>query len=126
MATQNNFTRSFQTNDAASRGMVAAISPNGKVSVALCDSATAIGIFQEDTTSGAYENPVIRLPGTGTVMVSVTGTPLTAGDLMVIVTGGQVSVTNGRAGNSGVAIGLLIESAGPSTNGTLREVAMRF
>lgn len=105
-----------------SRGRVVAVSNNGKITLAACDSAIAIGVLQVDTTANAYENPKVRLHGAGTVMVSVTGCPLTIGDVMVVVTSGQVSVTNGRTGDTGVEFGVLLESA--ATNGELKEVTM--
>jgi hypothetical protein len=122
MASQNDLTRSFQVNAAMSRGFVVALSPNGKLSLALCDSGTAIGVVQEDATANSYENPKVRLFGAGTVMVAVTGVPLTAGDVMVVVTGGYVSVTNGRAGNTGQKVGILLESA--ATAAELKEMIM--
>ncbi len=108
-----------------SRGRVVAVSNNGYIDLAAVDSGIAVGVIQEDITSGTYENANVRLFGTGTAMIAVTGTPLTAGDVMVICTSGYVSVTNGLVGASGVRIGVLLESAGPSTNGQLREVAFQ-
>lgn len=122
MSTQQDFTRSFQTNTAMSRGRVVALSNNGKITLAACDSAIVIGTLAVDTTAEAYENPKVRLLGAGTVMVSVTGCPLTAGDVMVVCTSGQVSATNARTGDTGVEFGVLLENA--ATNGELKEVAM--
>lgn len=122
MSGQNNFSDTFQVNAAMSRGRVVALSTNAKIGLAACDATNAVGVLQEDVTDNAYENAPVRLLGTGTVMVAVTGTPLTAGDIMVIVTNGFVSVTNGRAGDTGMKIGILKESAAVSTNGQLREV----
>lgn len=124
MSAQNDFSRSFQVNAAMSRGTVVACSPNGKLTAALCDSSTTIGVLQDDCTSNTYENPKVRLWGAGTAQIAITGAPLTAGDVMVVVTGGYVSVTNARAGDTGVKIGVLLENA--STNGQLYEVAMRY
>jgi hypothetical protein len=124
MSVQKDFTGSWQVNAAMSRGFVVAFSPNGKLSLALCDSATSIGVIQEDTTANSYENPKVRLWGAGTVMVAVTGCPLTAGDVMVVVTGGYVSVTNGKTGNVSTKVGILLESA--ATNAELKEMAMGF
>lgn len=126
MSTQQDFTRSFQVASAMSRGRVVKCDTNGKADLLGCDANGGVGVLQRDTTANAYENPKVRLIGAGTVMVSVTGCPLTAGDLMVCVTSGQVSVTNGRTGNSSVKFGILLESAGPTCNGELREVAMGF
>jgi hypothetical protein len=125
MSTQQDFTRSFEVNAAMSRGRVVACSPNGKISLAACDDAKSIGVLQVDTTANSYENPKVRLWGAGTAMVAVTGTPLTASDVMVLVTDGYVSVTNGKTGDSGVEIGILLESAAAGTNGQLREVAIQ-
>lgn len=124
MSSQFDLSRSFQVNTAMSRGRVVAVSNNGKITLAACDSAIAVGVLQADCTANSYENPKVRLYGAGTVMVSVTGCPLTAGDVVVVVTSGQVSVTNGRAGDTGVEFGVLLESAASTENGNLKEVAM--
>lgn len=94
----------------------------GTINYAAVDKR-GIGVLQEDTTAETYERPAVRLYGTGTFRVAVTGTPLTAGDAMVVVTSGYVSVTNGLVGNTGVVIGKLLESAGPGTNGSIREIS---
>ena len=122
MATQNNETRSFAVNAAMSAYRVVAVSSNGSIDLAAVDRR-GVGILQEDTTANSYERPNVRLYGTGTFRVAVTGTPLTAGNTMVVVTNGFVSVTNGLVGNTGVIIGILLESAAASTNGSIREVA---
>lgn len=122
MATQNDQTRSFAVNAAMSAYRVVAVSSNGSIDYAAVDRR-GVGILQEDTTANSYERPAVRLYGAGTFRVAVTGTPLTAGNAMVVVTSGYVSVTNGLVGNTGVVIGTLLESAGPGTNGSIREVA---
>jgi hypothetical protein len=122
MSSQNNFSDSYRVNAAMSRGRVVALSSNAKIDLAGCDETRAIGVLQEDVSAEAYENAPVRFLGTGSVMVAVTGTPLTAGDTMVLVTSGFVSVTNGRAGDTGVKIGILKESAAVGSNGQLREV----
>jgi hypothetical protein len=122
MATQNNQTRSFPVNAAMSAYRVVAVSSNGSIGLAAVD-VRGVGILQEDTTANSYERPCVRLYGTGTFRVAVTGTPLTAGNAMVVVTNGQVSVTNGLVGNTGVVIGILLESAALGTNGSIREVS---
>jgi hypothetical protein len=101
---------------------VVAVSSNGSIGLAAVD-VRGVGILQEDTTANSYERPAVRLYGSGTFRVAVTGTPLTAGNTMVVCTNGFVSVTNGLAGNSGAIIGTLLESAGPATNGSIREVS---
>ena len=126
MSTQNDFTRSFRPTTAMSRGRVVKCDTSGQIDLLGCDANGGIGVLMKDTTSNSFENPPVRLIGAGTVMVAVTGCPLTAGDLMVCVTSGQVSVTNGRTGNTSVKFGILLESAGPTENGNLKEVAMGF
>lgn len=126
MSTQNTSTRSFQVNAAMSRDRVVACSNNGYLDLAGCDSAIAVGVIQEDVTAGAYENARVRLWGAGTMMIAVTGCPLTAGDIMVVVTSGYVSVTNARAGNTSTKVGILLESASSTSNGQLREVSFGF
>jgi hypothetical protein len=85
-----------------------------------------IGVLLEDVTANAYENPAVRLWGAGTVPVSVTGTPLTAGNLVYAVTGGQVAGTNGFVGttNGGRIVGSIVETTGNTQNGNLFEVQM--
>lgn len=99
-----------------------AVSSNGSIGLCAVD-VRGIGVIEEDTTSNSYERPRVRLWGAGTFRVAVTGTPLTAGNAMVVCTNGFVSVTNGLAGNTGVIVGTLLESAAVSTNGSIREVA---
>jgi hypothetical protein len=123
MSSFNDFSRSFQVNAAMSAGRVVALSNNGKIGLAACDAANAIGVLEEDVTAETYENPKVRLLGACSRLISVTGCPCTAGDVMVIVTNGQVSVTNARAGDTGVEIGVLVENAG--TNGQLKEVILQ-
>lgn len=119
MANQFNFSRSFQVNAALSSGRVVAVSSNGKIGLAAINTR-GVGVVQEDCTSAAFENPAVRLYGTGTVRVSVTGTPLTAGDILYTVTNGQVAGTNGNIGTAQIW-GVLLETTGPSNNGNLFE-----
>lgn len=122
MATQNNSIRSFQPTAALSAYRVVDVGTAGTINYSAVDQR-GVGVIQEDTTANTYERPAVRLWGTGTFRVAVTGTPLTAGDAMVVVTNGYVSVTNGLVGNSGVVVGILLETTGPATNGSIREVA---
>ncbi len=122
MSSFNNFSRSFQVNAAMSAGRIVALSNNGKLDLAACDGTNAIGVLEDDTTSNSYENPKVRFFGPFTRLVAITGCPCTAGDRMVLVTNGQASVTNGRAAETGVEFGVLIENAG--TNGQLKEVLL--
>ena len=119
MAVQHDFSRSFQVNAAMSAGRVVAISNNGKIGLAAINTR-GVGVLQEDTTAEAYENPKVRLYGTGTVRVAVTGTPLTAGDTLYTVTNGLVAGTNGSIGTAQI-FGTLLETTGASANGTLAE-----
>lgn len=122
MATQNDSVRSFAVNAAMSAYRIVAVSSNGSIGLNAVD-VRGIGVLEEDTTANSYERPRVRLWGAGTYRVAVTGTPLTAGNVMVAVTNGFVSVTNGLAGNSGVTVGILLESSGVGTNGAIKEVA---
>lgn len=123
MSTFNDFSRSFQVNAAMSAGRIVALSSNGKIGLAAADAANAIGVLEEDVTANTYENPRVRFFGACSRLVSITGCPCTAGDVMVIVTNGQASVTNGRVGDTGVEFGVLVENAG--TNGQLKEVILQ-
>ncbi len=123
MSTQNNFSRSFEPAVAISRGRVVSVIASGKVALAPVAATNAIGVVQEDVGTGAWENASVRLFGTGTAMISVTGVPVTAGDVMFLCTNGQVSATDGIVGASGVRIGVLLENV--ATNGLLAEVAMQ-
>lgn len=122
MATQNNELKSFAVNEAMSAFRLVAVSSNGSIGYAAVD-ARAVGVLQEDVSNDSFERGPVRLWGTGTFRVAVTGTPLTAGNTMVVVTSGYVSVTNGLVGNTGYVVGVLLESAAASTNGSVREVA---
>jgi hypothetical protein len=125
MSSFNDFTRCFQVNEAMSAGRVVALSNNGKIGLAACDAANSLGVLEEDCTANTYENPKVRLWGCGTRLIAVTNTPLTAGDTVVIVTSGYVAGTNGRVGDTGVEIGIMIDTTGNSQNGKLFEVAIQ-
>lgn len=104
-----------------SAGRLVALSNNGKLDLnAINSNYTVIGVLQEDCTSGTYENPKVRLLGTGTCKVSITGTPLTTGDALYTVTSGQLAGTIGATG--GTIFAVLEETTGASTNGQLFEV----
>ena len=118
MASQNNFSRSFTVNAAMSAGSVVALSSNASIGLNAINQP-GIGVLQDDCTANSYENPKVRLYGTGTSKVSVTGTPLTAGDTLYTVTNGQVAGTNGATG--GQKFGILLETTGASANGQLFE-----
>jgi len=124
MSTQNTFTRSFQVNSAMSAFYRVTVSTNGKIGLAGVD-VLGIGILQEDCTSNSYENPSVRLWGGGTFKCAITGSSVTAGDTLVAVTGGLAALTNGLVGNSGVIVGMSLETAtGASINGTIIEAAL--
>jgi hypothetical protein len=125
MATANNLTRTFPVTVAMSKGTVVQLHTDGNIRPNPINQF-GIGVLLEDCTANAYENPAVRLWGAGTVPVSVTGTPLTAGNLVYAVTGGQVAGTNGFVGttNGGRIVGSLVETTGASQNGNLFEVQM--
>jgi hypothetical protein len=125
MATANNLTRTFPVTTAMSRGTVVFLHTDGNIR-ANAINKFGVGVLLDDCTAGAYENPAVRLWGAGTVPISVTGTPLTAGDLVYAVTGGQVAGTNGFVGttNAGRIVGTIMETTGNSQNGNLFEVQM--
>ena len=125
MATANNLTRTFPVTVAMSKGTVVQLHTDGNIRPNPINQF-GIGVLLEDCTANAYENPAVRLWGAGTVPVSVTGTPLTAGNLVYAVTGGQVAGTNGFVGttNGGRIVGSIVETTGNSQNGNLFEVQM--
>jgi hypothetical protein len=125
MATANNLTRTFPVTVAMSKGTVVQLHTDGNIRPNPINQF-GIGVLLEDCTANAYENPAVRLWGAGTVPVSVTGTPLTAGNTLYAVTGGQVAGTNGFIGstNAGRIVGVLIETTGASQNGNLFEAQM--
>lgn len=90
------------------------VSPNGFISIAGVDTL-GIGMVQEDCTANAYENVAVRLWGTGTNRVILTGISCTAGDRLVAVTNGLVALTNGLVGNTGVVVGMMVDPS--SANG---------
>lgn len=121
MATQTNFTRSFAVNAAMSAGRIVALSSNGSIGLAAINTK-GLGVIQDDTTSGAYENPAVRFPSTGSVRVSVTGLAATPADTLYSVTNGQLSGTNGAGGVGAQAWGVLLETTGGAPGGALFEV----
>jgi hypothetical protein len=125
MATANNLTRTFPVTVAMSKGTVVQLHTDGNIRPNPINQF-GIGVLLEDCTANAFENPAVRLWGAGTVPVSVTGTPLTAGNLVYAVTGGQVAGTNGFVGttNGGRIVGSIVETTGNTQNGNLFEVQM--
>lgn len=125
MATANNLTRTFPVTVAMSKGTVVQLHTDGNIRPNPINQF-GIGVLLEDCTANAYENPAVRLWGAGTVPISVTGTPLTAGNLVYAVTGGQVAGTNGFVGttNGGRILGSIVETTGNTQNGNLFEVQM--
>jgi uncharacterized protein YdaL len=125
MATANNLTRTFPVTVAMSKGTVVQLHTDGYIRPNPINQF-GIGVLLEDVTANAYENPAVRLWVAGTVPVSVTGTPLTAGNLVYAVTGGQVAGTNGFVGttNGGRIVGSIVETTGNTQNGNLFEVQM--
>ncbi len=123
MATTNNDTRSFPVTVAASAGRLMQLHTDGNLRVNPINSF-GVGYLLDDTSANSYENPAVRLHGGCTVRVSVTGTPLTAGDVMYAVTGGQVAGTNGFVGSTNASriVGILVETTGASQNGNLFEM----
>lgn len=117
MATQNDFTRSFQVNAAMSAGLRVSVSSNGKIGLAGA-SEPGVGVLQEDCTANAYENPKVRFYGTGSVVVVGTGAPATAGNLMFAVVTGQVAPT--QAATPQWVVGRLLESY--TVNGSKVEI----
>ena len=125
MATANNLTRTFPVTVAMSRGTVVQLHTDGNIRPNPINKF-GIGVLLDDCTANAYENPAVRLWGAGTVPISVTNTPLTAGDLVYAVTNGQVAGTNGFVGttNAGRIVGSIVETTGNTQNGNLFEVQM--
>lgn len=117
MATQNDFSRTFPVNAAMSANRLVAVSSNGSIGLNPID-VPGIGVLQTDVTAGAYENAVVRLFGTGTVRVAVTGAPGTCGNTLYAVTNGLVAVTNATV--NGQKVGIALESF--TTNGVVIEM----
>ena len=125
MATANNLTRTFPVTVAMSKGTVVQLHTDGNIRPNPINQF-GIGVLLDDCTANAYENPAVRLWGAGTIPVAVTGTPLTAGNLVYAVTNGQVAGTNGFIGgaNGGRIVGQLIETTGATQNGNIFEMQM--
>lgn len=115
MATQNDFSRSFQVNAAMSAFLRVSVSSNGKIGLA--GTEAGIGVLQEDCTSNSYENPKVRFYGTGSFKCAATGAPGTAGNYMFAVVTGQVAPT---AATPYAVIGRLLESY--TVNGSIVEI----
>ena len=125
MATTNNLTRTFPVTVAMSKGTVVQLHTDGNIRPNPINSF-GIGVLLDDCTANAYENPAVRLWGAGTVPITVTGTPLTAGDIVYAVTSGRVAGTNGFVGttNAGRIVGSIVETTGNTQNGNQFEVQM--
>ena len=94
MATQSNFTRSFQTATAMSANRRVALSTGTNYLSGYADNTVpGIGVLQEDVTANAYERPVVRLYGTGTTRISITAQPVTANTTLYAAANGQVAPT---------------------------------
>lgn len=106
MATQNDFSRSFPPNAAMSAYFRVVVSPNGKISLA-DTKVRGIGIIQEDVQGGYWENPAVRLWGTGTCQVMATNGPITPGD--TIYTAAEAGmVQNSAAVTNSITMGKAI------------------
>jgi len=117
MATQSNGAGSFLANAVITAFHGVTISNNRGIGA----SATAvvpIGIAQRDAAAGDYVT-VKFFSGPGTHKMSITGAPVTRGDIVYAGTAGQCVRTGGT-----VAIGIALNSA--STNGSIIEVAPTF
>ena len=114
MATQNDFSRSYSVNAAMSAFVRVAVSSNGRIGPAGL-GVVGVGMLQEDTTAGTYENPKVRFYGTGSARAAVTGCPITASAVLFCL-------ANGLAGPAGgtVSYGYALENA--ATNGQVIEV----
>lgn len=93
MATQNDFTRAFNSPLAAMSAFNRVqISANG--AIFLADTAVrGIGVLQEDVQGASWENPDVRLWGTGTVQILATAGPVTAGNTLYLAAAGKVAPT---------------------------------
>lgn len=122
MSTQNDFTRTWKPRVAMSAGTrVRAATVAGQIEV--CDQdELGVGILVEDTTANStdsWQNSKVRLWGTGTSMMLVTGAPGTVGDVIYALTTGYAGPASG--GTPWLAIGYLLESY--TVNGVQCEVA---
>jgi hypothetical protein len=115
MATQFEGAGSFLANSAISAFRGVTLSTNRGIGA----SATAVvplGITQQDADSGNMV-AVKFLHDSGTYRISITGCPVTAGDVIFAGANGQATRTGGT-----VTIGRALESA--STNGSIIEAAL--
>lgn len=121
MSTQNDFTRSFQVNTPMSAWRRVQMSSNGFLDLGAL-GVIGVGILQEDTNANTYENPKVRLYGTGTAQMAVSGAPVAAGNSLYAITGGYVAPTSGGVG--GQIVGIALEST--LNNGDVIEVLPQF
>ena len=115
MATQFESSGSFIANSAVSAFRGVTLSTNRGIGA----SATAVrplGITVEDASSSDYV-AVKFLNNNGTFRISVTGTPVTTGDVLFCGADGQAT----RTGNA-ITLGRALQSA--STNGSIIEFAV--
>lgn len=116
MSTYNDFSRSFTVNAAMSAGRRVALSNNGSIGLAAAEQF-GVGVLERDCTADSFENPKVRLPGTGSVSVCATGAPGTVGDILYCLASGQVGPTN--SATNGIQYGVAFESW--TANGVLIE-----
>ncbi len=126
MSTYANHTRSFPVSTAMSMGALVEIFTDGKIRVNSYNRVP-LGVLLEDCTANSYENPAVRLWGSGSARVQV-ASAMTVGDTCYAVTAGQIASTNGSTTTRGygIVVGTMLETTTTAQTNNLFEIAMQF
>lgn len=121
MSTQNSTgTKDFTiTGTSLSAWRIVEIQSDGTVGYTTATGQSGIGVLQADGSSTylAGHVPVRLWTNPGTIMVSITGQPITAGNTLYATTSGQATPTSATGS---VAIGKALDSS--TTNGDIIEI----
>lgn len=119
MSTQNDSTRTFAASAACTQYRRVALGSDGTVSHA-DNTEAGIGIVQNDVSGASDPNgAVVRLPGTGSHLIAITASPVTAGDLLY-------AAADGYAAPTGTVALALLAGENTATNGTVIEAIPTF
>lgn len=126
MSTYNDRTRSFPVSTAMSAGILVEIFTDGYIRPNTCNRQP-LGVLLEDCTANSYENPSVRLWGSGTALVQV-ASAMTVGDTCYAVTNGQIAATNGSTTTRGygIIVGTMLETTTTAQTNNRFEIAMQF
>jgi len=126
MSTYNNNTRSFPVSVAMSQGTLVEIFTDGYIRPNSYNRVP-LGVLLDDCSADPFENPAVRLWGSGSARVQV-ASAMTVGDVCYAVTSGRIASTNGSTTTRGygIVVGTMLETTTTAQTGNLFEIAMQF